>query len=181
VDGQPITRANIRSWQASLGYVPQDIFLIDASVSENIAMGLPRDQIDQKRIEAAARLARIHDFVMLELPDGYETTIGERGVRLSGGQRQRIGIARALYGNPDLVVFDEATSALDNATEREVMSEIANLSGTKTLIIIAHRLTTVRGCDKIIVLEQGRVVGVGTYDELAEDNVHFRKLARFAT
>jgi ABC-type multidrug transport system fused ATPase/permease subunit len=181
VDGQPITHENVRAWQASLGYVPQDIFLIDASVSENIAMGVSRDQIDPERTESAARLARIHDFVIRELPNGYDTPIGERGVRLSGGQRQRIGIARALYGNPDVVVFDEATSALDNVTEREVMSEIANLSGAKTLIVIAHRLTTVRGCDKIIVLDQGRVVGLGTYDQLAEDNVHFRKLARFAS
>jgi ABC-type multidrug transport system fused ATPase/permease subunit len=177
VDGTPLTDDRLRAWQQSVGYVPQDIFLTDASVAENIALGLPPDEIDQARVEASARIARIDRFVREELPQGYATTVGERGVRLSGGQRQRIGIARALYHDADLIVFDEATSALDNLTEREVMSAIESLPGDKTILMIAHRLSTVRVCDRILVLDQGRTAGLGPWDELMDKNGVFRSIA----
>ncbi len=180
VDGKPLNTDNIRSWQATTGYVPQDIFLVDASVAQNIALGLHSADIDKEKLDRATKLARIQDFIKRELPDGYETLIGERGVRLSGGQRQRIGIARALYHDPDCIVFDEATSALDNLTERELMDEINSLSGQKTVLVIAHRLSTVRECDKIIVLDMGRVVGEGTYDELKKSSIIFQKFDQIA-
>ena len=155
VDGAPVTAATLRAWQQSVGYVPQDIFLTDASLSENIALGLRPDEIDRAKVERSARVAQLHDFAMAELPHGYATHIGERGVRLSGGQRQRIAIARALYHDADLIVFDEATSALDNLTEREVMAAIEALPGDKTIVMIAHRLSTVKVCDRIVVMEAG--------------------------
>ena len=127
IDGTALSPENVRNWQASVGYVPQEIHLNDTSVARNIAIGLPEDEISRDQLEAAAKMARIHDFIVTELEDGYDTEIGERGVRLSGGQRQRFGIARALYHNPDVIVFDEATSALDNATEAEVMQAINDL------------------------------------------------------
>jgi ATP-binding cassette, subfamily B, bacterial PglK len=173
VDGQPITAENRHLWLANVGYVPQDVYLCDASIAENIAFGLPYDQIDQTVVEHCARVAQIHDFVMSELPNGYATTVGERGVRLSGGQRQRIGIARSLYRDPDLIIFDEATSALDNLTEAEVVAAFAALGKEKTMIMVAHRLTTIRHCDQVIVLEKGRVIGAGTFDTLANDNPVF--------
>ncbi|WP_268808473.1 ABC transporter ATP-binding protein [Roseovarius albus] len=176
VDGVALTSDNIRSWQANVGYVPQEIFLTDSTIAQNIAMGVPVDQISMKRVEQACRMAQIYDFVVDELPNGFETAVGERGVRLSGGQRQRIGIARALYNNPEVIVFDEATSALDNATEREVMNEISALSGSKTIIMIAHRLTTIEKSDKVIVLDQGRVVGDGTFSELSKKNTYFQNI-----
>ena len=171
-----ITSETLRAWQQTVGYVPQDIFLTDASLSENIALGLRREEIDETKVESAARIARLHDFAMTELPNGYATLIGERGVRLSGGQRQRIGIARALYHNAALIVFDEATSALDNQTEKDVMDAISQLPGDTTVLIIAHRLSTVRDCDRIIVMDKGRMVGMGTWGELEQDNPYFRKI-----
>jgi ABC-type multidrug transport system fused ATPase/permease subunit len=177
VDGTPVTRENRRAWQQSLGYVPQAIFLTDDTVAANIAFGLPPEEIDRARVEAAARIANLHEFVTAELPQGYETVVGERGIRLSGGQRQRIGIARALYRDPDVLVLDEATSALDNLTERAVMEAVHNLGGRKTVILVAHRLSTVKDCDKIIVLERGRVVGEGSYAELVAGNDAFRRMA----
>jgi ABC-type multidrug transport system fused ATPase/permease subunit len=158
IDDVPITNENRRAWQDNLGYVPQDIYLTDSTVAQNIAFGLLPNEIDMTRIEDCARMARIHEFVSQELPQGYATQVGELGVRLSGGQRQRIGIARALYHDPEVIVFDEATSALDTETESEVLEAISTLSGHKTLIIIAHRLTTVEACDEVIRLVAGRVV-----------------------
>lgn len=178
VDGSPITPERQRSWQRSVGYVPQDIFLTDASVAQNIAFGVPTEEIMQDRVERAARIAHIDPFIRSELPDGYATHVGERGVRLSGGQRQRIGIARALYHDPALVVFDEATSALDNLTEAEVMDAINSLPGDKTVLMIAHRLSTVRHCDRIVVMDKGRVSGIGTWEGLEATNRVFRDLAQ---
>jgi ABC-type multidrug transport system fused ATPase/permease subunit len=176
VDGVEVTDDKVRSWQKSVGYVPQQIFLTDDTVAANIAFGVPPKAIDMAAVERAARIAEMHDFVTRELPDGYATTLGERGVRLSGGQRQRIGIARALYHDPDVLVLDEATSALDNLTERAVMDAVHNLGGKKTIVMIAHRLSTVRDCDRIFLLEQGRVVAQGSYDALVESNAEFRRL-----
>lgn len=176
VDGKKLCAANIRAWQRSVGYVPQDIFLADVSLAENIALGLQPQEIDKNRLEKAARTALLHGFVMSELPNGYATPIGERGVRLSGGQRQRIGIARALYHDADLILFDEATSALDNLTESEVMGAIAEMPGEKTVVIIAHRLSTVRNCDRILLLERGKARGFGTWEELLAKDDLFRSL-----
>jgi ABC-type multidrug transport system fused ATPase/permease subunit len=177
VDGVPVTEANRRGWQNAIGYVPQSIFLTDDSVAANIAFGLPADEIDHAAVERAAKIAELHNFVMDELPEGYATQVGERGVRLSGGQRQRIGIARALYHDPDVLILDEATSALDNLTEKAVMDAVHNLGHAKTIILIAHRLSTVRDCDMIFMLERGRVVARGSYDELLESSQKFRAMA----
>jgi ATP-binding cassette, subfamily B, bacterial PglK len=177
VDGKQVTPKLYKSWQRNIGYVPQHIFLTDDTISGNIAFGIPPEKINHYTVEWAARIANLHDFVTQELSHGYETVIGERGIRLSGGQRQRIGIARALYHNPDILIFDEATSALDNLTEHAVIKDIYNLSNQKTIILIAHRLTTVRKCDRIYFLENGHVISNGTYDEMVAKNVKFREMA----
>ncbi len=177
VDGITINDTNRRQWQRAIGYVPQQIYLADDTVAANIAFGLDPSEIDQAAVERAARIANLHDFVVSELPHGYATTVGERGVRLSGGQRQRIGIARALYHNPQVLILDEATSALDNLTEQAVMEAVHNLGHEITIILIAHRLTTVRECDQIYLLRKGRVVAQGTYDELVEGDETFRAMA----
>jgi ABC-type multidrug transport system fused ATPase/permease subunit len=176
VDGVEVTDATIRGWQKSVGYVPQHIFLTDDTVTANIAFGIEPAEVDMAAVERAAHIAELHNFVLKELPEGYDTTLGERGVRLSGGQRQRIGIARALYHDPDVLVLDEATSALDNLTERAVMDAVHNLGRDKTIIMIAHRLSTVRDCDSIFMLERGQVVAKGSYDDLVESNADFHKL-----
>lgn len=178
VDENVITSDNVRAWMRGVGYVPQDIFLTDAPVSENIALGVVPDAIDQERVRNAAKIARIDQFIRDDLPEGYQTHVGERGVRLSGGQRQRIGIARALYHDADLIVFDEATSALDNLTEAEVMEAIDALPGDKTVLMIAHRLSTVKLCDRIIVLDKGRVVGCDSWAALMAGNAAFQSIAR---
>ena len=175
--GAPLTDQNIRKWQSSIGYVPQTIYLADATVAENIAFGVPPEDIDREAVHRAARLAAIHDFVASELPDGYETEVGERGVRLSGGQRQRLGIARALYHDPTVLVLDEATSAVDNVTERDIMAAVAALAGAKTVVMIAHRLSTVKGAGKIIVFRNGSVVGSGSYRDLLGSNAEFQAFA----
>lgn len=177
VDDIEIALENLGSWQGSLGYVPQQIFLSDDSIAANIAFGRPRKSIDRQAVERAARAANLHDFIVEELPDGYDTIVGERGIRLSGGQRQRIGIARALYNGPQVLVLDEATSALDSVTEEAVMDAVHNLGGKTTIILIAHRLTTVRECDYIFILEQGELVGEGTYEDLSANHPRFRALA----
>ena len=175
VDGTVIDEDNVRGWQKSVGYVPQEIFLIDDTVAANIAFGVPRDEIDIEAVRAAARVAELDEFVMT-LPQGYATEVGERGARLSGGQRQRIGIARALYSNPDILVFDEATSALDNLTERAIMAAIGALGHSKTIVVIAHRLSTVRHCDMVYLLRDGRVEAADHYEGLVAKNDHFRAL-----
>ena len=177
VDDVVITPSNRRAWQNSLGYVPQHIFLADETVAANIAFGVPDEDIDREAVERAARIANLHQFIVDEMPEGYDTIVGERGIRLSGGQRQRIGIARALYNEPKVLILDEATSALDNLTEQAVMDAVHNLSGEITIILIAHRLSTVRECDRIFMLEHGQLVGEGTYDELKASNERFRAMA----
>lgn len=180
VDDHPVSPANLRSWQQNLGYVPQHIFLSDDTVLNNIAFGVPENEIDFAAAERAARIANLHDFVVNELPLGYKTVVGDRGVRLSGGQRQRIGIARAVYHNPKALVLDEATSALDGITENAIMDAIHNLSHQTTIIMIAHRLSTVRECDAIYLLDRGRIVAHGTYPELIEQNVQFQEMANLS-
>ena len=176
IDGNKLDIGNRRSWQSCIGYVPQSIYLIDDTVMANIAFGLDQDEIDLDAVESAAKIANLHEFVIGDLPEGYDTPIGERGIRLSGGQRQRIGIARALYHNPDILVLDEATSALDRLTEKAVMEAVHSLSHDLTIIIIAHRLATVRSCDQIYYLDKGAVVAQGTYDELVDKNEKFRAM-----
>jgi len=152
VDGVPIDAGNVAAWQRAIGYVPQHIYLADASIAENIAFGVPRADIDAQAVERAARAAQIHDFIANELKDGYATPIGDRGIRLSGGQRQRIGIARALYRDPPVLFMDEATSALDNETEAALTAAIRGLSGHKTIVVIAHRQASLAGCDTVVSL-----------------------------
>ena len=177
VDGRALDRETLRAWQQNIGYVPQVIYLTDATVAENIAFGMPRDRIDMDAVERAARIAALHDFVTTELPDGYDTFVGERGVRLSGGQRQRIGIARALYHDPALLIMDEATSALDTLTEKLVMDAVQRIRQDKTVVLIAHRLSTVRHCDRIYLLEHGVVADSGTFDDLVASSDTFRRMA----
>lgn len=176
VDGQVITENNRRDWQRAIGYVPQQIYLADDTVAANIAFGLQEKDIDQAAVEEAAIIANLHEFVVDELPQQYQTTVGERGVRLSGGQRQRIGIARALYHKPQVLILDEATSALDNITEQAVMDAVHNLGHKITIILIAHRLTTVKACDTIFLLERGELKAQGTFEELIHVNERFRAM-----
>lgn len=176
VDGTPLSADTLRRWQANVGYVPQDIFLSDDTITGNIALGLAPEEIDQVRVRECARMAQIDSFIDEELPEGYDTQVGERGVRLSGGQKQRIGIARALYHAPEVIVFDEATSALDNLTERDVMAAVGALQGSKTIIIIAHRLTTVQMCDQIMLLDKGSKIAQGTFKDLSENNPAFTRM-----
>jgi ABC-type multidrug transport system fused ATPase/permease subunit len=175
VDGQPISGKRAREWQRSIAHVPQNIYLADTTLAENIAFGVPPANIDLDRVRHAARQAQIADFIDSS-QEGYQAYVGERGIQLSGGQRQRIGIARALYKQASVLVFDEATSALDNATEQSVMDAVEGLSGDLTILLIAHRLTTVQRCDTIVELEQGRVVAQGTYEHLLEHSPSFRRM-----
>jgi ATP-binding cassette subfamily B protein len=176
VDGQSISGNRLRAWQRSIAHVPQSIYLADNTLAENIAFGVPPDTINLERVQQAARQAQISDFIESNL-EGYQAYVGERGVRLSGGQRQRIGIARALYKQASVLVFDEATSALDSTTEQSVMDAIEGLNSDITILVIAHRLTTVRRCDLIVELEHGRVVAQGTYEQLLECSPSFRRMA----
>ncbi len=176
IDGEKFAKEQVRAWQRGIGYVPQQIYLSDDTIAANIAFGVPHDRIDRAAVEDAARIANLHDFVTGELPQAYDTMVGERGVRLSGGQRQRIGIARALYHHPHTLVLDEATSALDNVTEAAVMQAVQALGHQITIIIVAHRLSTVRDCDNIFVFDAGRLVGSGSYWELLKDNTNFQHM-----
>jgi len=175
VDGNDLPDVD-RRWQANLGIVAQMVFLTDDTLRRNIALGVPDDRIDDAALHEAVKLAQLESFVA-ELPQGLDTTVGERGVRISGGQRQRIAIARALYRKPEVLIFDEGTSALDNATEAQMMAAIEQLRGDHTIILVAHRLTTVRHSDRIVFLEHGLVTGLGTFEELRETNLSFRNMA----
>jgi ATP-binding cassette subfamily C protein len=174
VDGQDIRDA-MAGWQANLGYVPQSLFLIDGTITQNIALGLEPGKIDQTQVERAAAAAELGPL-LARLPEGLATTIGERGIRLSGGERQRIAIARALYHNPDILIMDEATSALDNTTEAAVIEAVATLKGDRTIVMIAHRLSTVRRCDRVVFLKHGAIDAVGTYEQLQQTHEDFRNM-----
>lgn len=177
-DGIKIDENNILNWQKNLGYVPQHIYLSDDTIMNNIAFGIPAEKIDRKAVEQVTRISNLHDFIISELPNGYQTIVGERGIRLSGGERQRVGIARALYHDPEVLVLDEATSSLDGITESAVLEAISNVAKLKTVIIIAHRLTTVKDCDIIYLIDKGKITAQGTYDELMSSSASFRAMAK---
>src|SRR5262245_2317916 len=174
------TRTNMRSWQRNIAYVPQTIYLADDTVRRNIAFGLRDSEIDSKKLESAIRAAQL-ESVIESLPKGLETIVGERGVRLSGGQRQRIGIARAIFHDPELLVMDEATSSLDNETEEYVIEAIDFMKRTRTIIMIAHRLSTVRQCDELVFIKNGSVQARGTYQTLAAENIDFQTMVALTT
>jgi len=176
IDGHVVDSKEMHQWQKLIGYVPQTIFLSEGSISENVAFGLDPNNIDSGKVERALKAAHLDEYVNA-LPEGAASCVGERGVQLSGGQRQRLGIARALYHDPSVLVFDEATSALDGITEKIIMDAISGFQGTKTIIIIAHRLKTVTACDQIYYLDKGRVLDQGTYSELLSKNTMFREMA----
>ena len=171
IDGKIITKQNVRSWQRSIGYVPQNIYLSDDTIAANIAFGVQRNEIDLDLIEKSSKIANLHNFIINELPKKYDTIIGERGIRLSGGQRQRIGIARALYNNPKVLILDEATSSLDNQTEELVVKQVLNSNQDMTIIMIAHRLNTVKGCDIIFRLDKGEITDQGSYQKVIINHV----------
>lgn len=179
IDDTVISDKNCRSWQNSIGFVPQSIFLSEGTIAENVAFGISEKDINYEQVTKVITLARLEDVVN-QLPLGLKTKVGERGVQLSGGQRQRVGIARALYGEASVLVFDEATSSLDGITEKLVMDAIHELTGQKTIIMIAHRLKTVEKCNVIFYLNNGQVKNVGTYDQLLENDINFREMAEHA-
>jgi ATP-binding cassette subfamily C protein len=169
VDGRDIAEATA-SWQRNIGVVPQSVFLIDDTVRRNVAFGVPDSAIDEAALAEAASLAQL-DEVIAGLPNGFDTRLGELGVRLSGGQRQRVAIARALYIRPSVLVFDEGTSALDNATEAEFVRALERLRGQRTILTVAHRLSTVEPCDRVVLVREGRIAGGGTLTEVSARNV----------
>ncbi len=177
IDGVALRRESLAGWRDQVGYVPQEIFLSDSSLRRNIAFGVPKDEIDDARVESAVHMALLADFVAT-LPEGLDTTTGEHGVRFSGGQRQRVGIARALYPQPQLLLLDEATSALDTITEAAVARTIDALHGQLTLVIVAHRLSTVRNCDRILLIKDGRIEADGSFTELADESADFAEMLR---
>lgn len=180
VDGKPLTKQNQAVWQQQIAYVPQEVFLFDDTVARNIVLGKSDEKIDQQRLIEVTKLADIHDFIINELPNGFDAPIGERGVRLSGGQRQRLGLARALYRNPSVLVLDEATSALDSITEKSIIDSLKTLPDNMTIVIIAHRLSTVRHADCIYLLENGQVLDNGSYDQLQESSGVFREMVHLS-
>lgn len=177
IDDQVLSPDKIVSWQKLVGYVSQDIFLLDDTIRSNIAFGIQPQNIIEAQVFVAAQVAQIHDYIMNDLPEGYNTLCGERGTRLSGGQRQRIALARALYHQPSVLIFDEATSALDNQTERNLVAAIDSLPDHFTIITVAHRLSTVKKCDRILVFDQGRLLDSGTYEDLLDHSLTFKQLA----
>ena len=175
IDGIRLDESNRAAWQAQIAYVPQTVFLLDATIAENIAFGTPLDSIDKSKLAQAASSARLEEFVAA-LPGGFAHRVGERGVKLSGGQRQRIGIARALYKQAPVILLDEAMSAVDGLTEGELVATLDGMRGRCTIILIAHRMSTVRWCDMIYQLESGRITNRGTYGELTKNSAHFRRI-----
>jgi len=179
IDGKSLTSESLRKWQNNIGFVAQDIFLADTSIRENIAFGLPVESINNDDLKKATLMAHL-DQLLESLPNGLDTTAGERGVQLSGGQRQRIGIARALYNDPEVLIFDEATSSLDGITERVIMDAIHDFSGSKTIIVVAHRLATVKRCDGIYLMELGNIIDFGPYNDLIKRNKRFKQMTELA-
>lgn len=179
IDDNPLLAKDIGCWQDKIGFVPQSIFLSDSTIQENIAFGIPANEIDAAKIQQAIKLSHLSELIA-ELPEGLNTSVGERGVQLSGGQRQRIGIARALYHDAEILILDEATSSLDNITEKLIMDAIHDFSGSKTIIMIAHRLTTVQKCDVIYFIADGKVMDHGRYEDLIKNNVNFKKMANLS-
>lgn len=175
VDDTLINETNMKSWQRTIGYVPQQIFLIDDTISSNIAFGVNKENIDFEQVKRVAKVANLHEFITKELSDGYHSMVGERGIRLSGGQRQRIGIARALYNNPQLLILDEATSALDNATEKAFLDALKKLSGKITIIMIAHRISTIKDADKIYLMKEGSVIAEGDYNKILDESISYKE------
>ena len=180
-NGVSINDSNIKSWRKIVGYVPQDIFMLDDTITNNIAFGMPSDKINMIKVKKAAEMANLSNFIENELASGYNTFIGENGILLSGGQKQRLGIARALYHEPEILVFDEATSALDNITERMIMESIANLKSSFTVIMVAHRLSSIASFDEIYLLDKGRIVDSGNFQALIDRNSLFREMAKIAS
>jgi len=176
VDGQLIGPDNVYNWQNSIGYVPQEVFLYDDTIAANIALGVPENQVDADRLQAAARLAQAIEFIEKDTPNGFKTQIGERGIRLSGGQRQRLGLARAFYRQPSVLFLDEATSALDNVTEEAIMASLKRELPELTVVMIAHRLGSVKDCDSIHLMQDGEVIQSGSYDELYAASKSFQKM-----
>lgn len=177
IDGVDLTPSRFAQWHRLVGYVAQDIFLTDDTIRRNIAFGIGDRYTSESKTISAAKIAQIHNYIVTELPCGYDTPCGERGVRLSGGQRQRIALARALYHQPSVLVFDEATSALDNETERKLIAQIEDLPDDLTIVMVAHRLSTVKNCDVIYVMSQGEIIESGTYEELNNNSLTFQQLA----
>ena len=173
IDDQLVTKNNIAEWRRKIAYVPQEIFLLDDSILANIAFGEKIENISKARAINAAKAAKIHSFIKNEMKCGYETRIGDRGIQLSGGQKQRIGIARALYREPEVIIFDEATSSLDNKTELLIMESIFEMMGHKTIVVVAHRLATVKKCDNIFLIDKGVIIDQGRYSDLSMRNAGF--------
>lgn len=176
IDGVKVTAENVKQWQNNIAYVPQDVFLFDDTVLSNITMGASSTELDMERLIAATKIADIHNFIEENMPQGYDTMIGERGVRLSGGQRQRLGLARAIYMQPELLVLDEATSSVDMVTEQNIIKALNNLPKDMTLIVIAHRLATVKDVDVIYFLQDGNIVNQGDFESLQKENIAFKDL-----
>ncbi|MDC1135658.1 ABC transporter ATP-binding protein [Alphaproteobacteria bacterium] len=176
VDGNVISSKNNRNWQKTIGYVPQEIHLVDDSIAANIALGVQPEDINQNDVERSAKIANLHNFITRELPEGYSTMVGEKGVRLSGGQRQRVGIARALYNNPRVLILDEATSALDNTTEKLITQALSIQKKDTTILMIAHRLSSIKECDEIFLLNRGELIDQGSFNKLKATNSVFKKM-----
>lgn len=180
IDNEFLTSQNVGSWQKKIGYVPQSIFLVDDSITANIAFGVPTSEIDYQAVFQSAKIANLEE-VIKGLPNGYETIVGDKGIRLSGGQRQRIGIARALYRNPKILILDEATSALDNETESKVLESIKRQSEGVTIIMVAHRLSTIRECNQICLISKGKVLAIGQHEDLLRESREYRNLLSLKT
>ena len=180
VDGIPLEKEFLQAWREKIAYVPQDIFLFDDTIANNVTLGLDAGDINKSQLEKSLKLANIYDFIDTELPNKIDTIIGENGVRLSGGQRQRLGLARALFKNPDVLILDEATSALDRVTENEIIASLDNLPKEITKIIVAHRLATVKHADCIYILDQGKIIDSGSYDDLLKRNKSFQNLIQIS-